>query len=382
MRLRPTSEIPAEGRAVMRRSVFGVIFALGALTAAAFLISLFRAMAPPDEPNTDDASQRDTGLKAEPDTFNLSTGGATAPQRIVARLKNTSHQPISILSVKSSCGCTVPYPLPAQPVGPGKTIELPIAVSPLEFGTRSITVTIATSSKSTPTVPLQITTRGRSVQAPYLAVAPSQVRMVGAQPDDMVEYEFTIQTIENRDAGPWIQRIDTRNSSVKCVIAGPPNDETYLGDIVRRTYRIRVQGKLAGRKPTIAEMEIITASPATRPVKPIWVNVVYEPAVRAIPSLFTVRAETADAVLQREILLMTEKTKDWTCDLASVDLPPGISIVKLSEEEDPRVRRFRVSIDHRFIEALGQSTDNRISLRFSTGIDAQPVVEVPVVLAR
>lgn len=230
--------------------------------------------------------------------------------------------------------------------------------------------------------PQKFPPRGRTVQPPCVAMAPSQVRAVGDHPGAMIEHEFTIQTIEKREAEPWIQAIDTRDSSVKCVIAEPPSDETDLGDLVRRTYRIRVQGELRGKKPTIAELKVITATPATRPVKPIWVNLVYEPAVHAMPSLLIVRAISADAVIQREIQIMAEESAEWTCNLASVDLPPGISIVKLPQDEDSRVRRFRASIDHRFINALGKSTDNRIRLRFSTGIDSQPEVEVPVVLAR
>lgn len=366
-----------------RRDVLRGILILVPLSISALVMSLISSeVVSPDLRTTDDTSQRDTGLKAEPDFFELSTSGASVPLRIVAHLRNTSHQPIEILNVKSSCGCTVPDPLPTQPVGPGKTAELPIMVSPAEFGTTHITLTIATNSNSTPSIPVKITARGKTVHAPYVAFAPLQMRLAGNQPDATIEQEFTIQAIENRDAGPWIQAIKTRDPSVKCEIVGTPDDKTYLGEIIRRIYVIRVQGKLAGRNSIIAELEIATATPATRPVAPIWVSVLYEPAVRAVPSLLTVHEEAAVTVLHRDILLMTESTKEWIWRVASVDLPPGISIMKVPGGEDSSSQRFRVSMDHEFIEALGKSADHRVILRFSTGIEADPVVEVPVVLAR
>jgi hypothetical protein len=59
----------------------------------------------------------------------------------VFRLKNTGSNPLAIIMVESSCGCTVPE-WAKQPVAVGKTTEIKVKITPekREFFHKTITV--------------------------------------------------------------------------------------------------------------------------------------------------------------------------------------------------------------------------------------------------
>lgn len=325
-------------------------------------------------------SPSNVGLIAEPEVFEISSSASAERRRIVVRLRNDSRETVKILAVNSSCGCTVTDDLPAEPIQPGHVAQFPVVVSPQQFGTKQIMLTINTDSALTPIVQVKITVRGNSIRPPFVAAAPSQIRLIGHKPNEKIDQEFAIQSVESHGDPPWIQEIQSSDPSIVCTLLRPPEVEAPVAGLIRRTYQFRVCGDLSDRQMIATPLTIISSSPSTRPLMPIWVNLSLEPTIRVMPSVLTLRTSSTEAAIQREVLLVTESMPSWNCKLDDENLPLGITVSSVSNETDGKVRRFRVTIDENGINSLRSSADHRAILRFETDIESHSLVEIPLVL--
>jgi len=329
----------------------------------------------------DEVSGIDLGLVAAPDSFDVSVNDESPQiQRVVARLRNASHKPSHIIEVKSSCGCTVPDRVPAQPVPPGKSLELPLAVSPPGVGTKQILVSVTTDSTVTPTVSLRITAYGTALTAPCVMFGPKRLQFTGKRPGEVVEQELTIQTVERRDEPPWIIGAKSQADWLTVKPTNGPETERSIDDMERRTYRILLMAKVPRSEQSISTaLDLKKVYDGSRAVAPVWVTAAYSPPLRAIPSLLNVRFGADESTVERTVLIVASGLEEWNCKVVD-GLPAGVTVVEKQTSDDKQhaTKSLRVSFEKSLLDAA----DQRMTLRFLTGVEEQPVIELPVTLIR
>lgn len=321
------------------------------------------------------------GLFADQSTFEIhSQGKVSEVERLMVQLRNTSNTPISITDVRTTCGCTIPGRPPLEPIPPGMAFELPLSITLPAVGTKRISVTVTSDCVQTPLVRLQIAAIGRSIAAPYLKAGPQQVRLSASRPGVTVEREFVLETIEMRDASPWIVGLQGASTWLRAELLGSPESADYLSEFVKRSYRFRVTGTLPNdsNKRANASLTLVTNPRSTGESPVISLTGEIIPPVRAIPSRFAVRFEDGKVLVERTLVLAGEGVGKWTCQVDHV--PDGISIASISKAQENNTKRFLVSINQSKLAST--DPDQELALRFSTGIVDQPFVAVPIVVIR
>lgn len=81
------------------------------------------------EPITSDIITARTTIEFEEDVFNFGEMSQGEKVSYEFKFKNSGDNPLLILSVKPSCGCTVSEDWPDYPIGPGETGVIPVEFS-------------------------------------------------------------------------------------------------------------------------------------------------------------------------------------------------------------------------------------------------------------
>lgn len=84
-------------------------------------------------------------------------------------LRNIGDEVVRVLEVSSGCGCATPRVQP-RVIPPGGNAIVEVEADPLEFGGRSVGITIRTDSREWPEIPLTLNVHGRQ-RPPYVARA-------------------------------------------------------------------------------------------------------------------------------------------------------------------------------------------------------------------
>lgn len=130
----------------MYKKVFSLFFALFA--------GILFAQAQSQAPNTNQKS----ALKFEETEHNFGEVPQNVPAVYEFKFKNTSKQPVQIVNVKTSCGCTTPF-YTKDPVAPKKSGVVKVSYNAATLGVFTKTITVTTSEGAT----IYLTIRGTVV---------------------------------------------------------------------------------------------------------------------------------------------------------------------------------------------------------------------------
>ncbi len=155
---------------------------------------------------------------------------------VVATLRNEGGSPLTVIGVKSSCGCTVATTETFDVIAPGQEAPLKFNVAVPLFGRRESVVMIDTNSPDTPTVRLVIQIEGDDEPVPRIVMQTQNLALRGTTAGQTIHGELEIQSAELLGSEPWIQRLQPSVPMVEVTRRDPVAEEQVAEGIVYRRY--------------------------------------------------------------------------------------------------------------------------------------------------
>jgi hypothetical protein len=220
--------------------------------------------------------------------------GGGVVRRVHVTLSNPGQIPVSILSIESSCNCTIAAPLSQTTLQPGESVSLALSVTLPAPGYRETSfIRVHTDSAQMPEARLTLQLVGSDCNLPTLLAAQRQLQVV-ARPGDELVRAIVIHTREEASSEPWIRSVSTTDDRVAAHLQSIDLDTNIpYPNRVERTYHIDVAIKVPATNAAgfVASLSFEEARAGTAPLAPLRVVADVEPYICALPSHLTFAEE-------------------------------------------------------------------------------------------
>lgn len=268
-----------------------------------------------------DATGRGLG-RLVPDVDRLIIDAPDGLRRAVPlTLRNIGDSPVTIMKVRSSCGCALVQVPENAVVAAGASTRLQVSVQPLRRATRKVSVALETDSEIAKTVRIELEVNGAKQTPPLVLLAPQLVEITGTMPGTPVEQTVCVQTLERANGLHWVTGASVDDPQFEVTLANT-TDTQAAGDAVRRTYCfvVTVLTPESGHIPRTRSLTLTTGYAASEPTPAIPVRALFQPAVVPMPGelLVRLRASEGDDVV-RVIFLRCHDGTPWRVIDAQAD---------------------------------------------------------------
>jgi Protein of unknown function (DUF1573) len=328
-----------------------------------FLLPVISSCADGTSPDTDVVEPQPSRgvLSVDPPgiEFQAPDDGERGSRQVELRIVNTGSEPLRIGEVETRCGCTVPEDLARNLLPPGESEMLVVSVSPPRFGKRETSLAIITDSGETPRVVVPVVLQGAKLHPPYVESAPSQVRLTGRQPGELVEQEVLVRALES-PGPPWVTGLLSSQQSVEAELVEVADEEVLTEEAVRRVYRFVIRSRVPESPLAIITDNLTFATGPAESMKrlpSISITADLTPVIRAVPREVRFRVnDNATFPLERTVLLIPPDDTPWSFSLPE-DIPSWLQIVADQPAGDAGgVKRIRVRINEPVSEIVSEET--------------------------
>lgn len=287
------------------------------------------------------------GLVAEPSLLELTADAGSGRRRdVVCRLVNRSDRDVRIVSVETTCACTLAAPLERTTLKPGEAVPLRLTVSMPSEGVKESAVNVAVEPSDVAAPSLRLVLRGPERPLPYLFHMPERLRLAGRRAGEELTQECEVSAIERPGSEPWLRGVVDPAGEVVVRFDPKPVEEPYGRHVLRR-YRFTITGRLPETPDAPQPFALaLTAEPkAARSGFPVAIQGtwVLEPLARIVPAQLTLRRSEVSAwPVIRRVLVVTERPEDVSVE-PPMTLPEWLSLRQV-ESEAGRLRTFEVEI--------------------------------------
>ena len=106
--------------------------------------------------------------------------------RVSFTVTNRGSRTIRIVSVETTCGCTVAEAHSGVKLTPRASTTLAVSATPPQFGNKETYVFVNTDDPAEPQLRIKLTLRSQEVNPPYITVAPTELRSQGSRPGEIL----------------------------------------------------------------------------------------------------------------------------------------------------------------------------------------------------
>jgi hypothetical protein len=296
------------------------------------------------EPGESDYST--LGLLASPASITVEQTGRGGPAQAEFTLKNSGKRSIRIVSVDTSCGCSVAQPLETQSMTPRAAQSLVILGEAPTFGTRNVSIDIKATDSLDPsqeqTVQLQMKLIGKSLSASRVFDLPTMIELYTDSPKRMIR-RFEIRTIEESEARTWIKSVTCDlpqiNAKIVSIDSSPrPNNA------VQRTYTCEVSYAGPSDPIEIAAGTIHLINDANLMVESASVRIIVRHRIpwQAFPAVLKLNATEGESCLVT-LQANDEAAIESLRRIEIATVPDGVKLDWLPSDET-QIRRLLVTI--------------------------------------
>ncbi len=292
-------------------------------------------------------------------------------------IQNVGTTPFHILTLESSCGCTIvdgdiPAEVPAR-----SAVQIPLKVSTSFWGTKQVNVTVTTDAELIPVQVVSFSVNGLHIVAPYAAQNDYRFQVNVPSASVPASATFSIRTIEDKGTDLWLKGLTStaKNVSVTVQKAG----EHPVGNaLVERQYDVSFLIPDMRDSPGGRDFHLIPelSCPAARDDVRVMVSVKVTPPLEALPARLTFRDDMEPVSVQRLLLATVDEEQVELSEQES--LPEGVSVspVATGSVDSTPGTLFDVTVDWGI---LNRSNETAV-LSFATS--AGHTTTVPIRLMR
>lgn len=217
-------------------------------------------------------------------------------------LRNPSRQPLRLLGIDASCGCTVIDAPKTAFVAAGSEIAFTVRGTPPGVGEKHASIRIRTDSPSHPVIHVPVVLMGRELEVPFVTSMPDRLDLKTTRQQPSA-HEFSIRTLEPAGTPPWIDipvASDAKFDVERITVSTEP--DKAVPDVVRRSYTFRLNAP-AILNEVLHTLRLQFASrPSSGKLRSIPVTYRLVPAVRAVPDELFFRSSEGDGAVKRTIV--------------------------------------------------------------------------------
>lgn len=289
------------------------------------------------------ASEEAGILAVIPPTVRVSAD-TTITDVVSVKLRNSGGRELTVLAVKSSCGCSLPRDLPGAPLRPGAEFELNLQVKLPSYGVRESHLDVTTDSDVTPMVRVPILMEGRTLTPPYLYGGPSDLR-TQVRVGERIDCDFEISAVEPQGEEAWLNGFTSTISGLSISKPEVLRAAPLSGSAIRRHYRVTVHADAAATPMEIRTLLVpSTRSEPARELPAIPLSFEWRSSLRILPSAVFIDRRSQGAEVQRAVLFLDQEHKDWRIESVTADVPWIAWSIQEDRVADPQKRTVQLKV--------------------------------------
>lgn len=265
---------------------------------------------------------------------------------IAVTILNAGSSPFHILTLESSCGCTiVDGDIPEQVSGRGE-IQIPLKVSTSFPGKKQVNVTVTTDAEINPVQVVTFDVTGQRMAAPIATQKDYRFQVSVPSASDPATTAFSIRTFENEGTDNWLKGL-TRTARDASITVQKTQERSIDSEFVERLYNVSFSvpdmEDFPDGKDFILTPEL-SCPPARDDVR-VMVSVKVNPPLEALPARLTF-SDGAESVSVQRLFIATLNQEEVALSEHET-LPDGVSVlpVTTSQADSTPGSLFEVAVD-------------------------------------
>jgi hypothetical protein len=167
-------------------------------------------------------------LQVPVDTIRLSAASGGLQQQTSIVLKNPCSQPISIVRVHTSCGCTVPGFETPFTVVPGGDVALPVTINLPKHGQKASRMQVIDDKGHQYDIAFLMTGIPRSI--PSVISPPQNLSLASDEYGSWIEHQFFFETLESgTDSTPWVSGLLSSSNNLQASVQRVSEKDNHDG---------------------------------------------------------------------------------------------------------------------------------------------------------
>ncbi len=158
---------------------------------------------------------------------------------VAVTIRNVGDDVFRILSVESSCGCTIVGDDIQSEVPGGASLSVPLSVNTSFWGAKQVVVSVATDAEVSPVQKVDFRVEGIQPQPPFAAEKSYLIELRAKPEEESADASLVLMTFEKRDSDPWLAGIESSSDNVD-VSLNCTSSEDMAEELVRRRYEVLV----------------------------------------------------------------------------------------------------------------------------------------------
>ena len=298
----------------------------------------------------------------------------TSDHDVVLTLQNLGDEPLEVLSVRTSCSCTVAdLPTNREIAGHSET-ALKLKVSPAMFGESESTITIVTNSKQRPTQDYRIRMVGADLPVPHILSQTPSIEVLGHTAGEELSGALEIRTVEDSASVEWIAGVETNSDQVTAKLRPPVEKGDLGGGVVGKWYVFDITAKCPESELLSTQLELQFNGQESKAGFRSQLTATRLQRVKCIPSEILLESEKFPGHF--DVLILSEENETFA--ISGVDLVCGENRIPLLTGQQPESAAHKLRLAVPDTIPFSSTDSYRLEIRASILTSPLPIPVVAI----